>query len=99
MSERPIDDDDLSAYVDGVIEPERRRRVDEQLAREHELTRRIALHSAQRRALREALAPIAHEAIPDRLSVAHLASRRERRNWPARQRSLQLAAAAAVLFG
>lgn len=99
MTERPIDENDLQAYVDGAIEPARRRMVEAYLAHEHASAERVARQIAERAALREALAPIAGEQMPARLDVARLVSRRSQRLPIAGRRSLQLVAAAVVLFG
>ena len=61
MSNRPITEDDLHAYVDGVLEPEREAEVAAYLEGHPDMARRVAAFSDQRDLLRKALAPIADE--------------------------------------
>lgn len=83
MSHRPITEDDLHAYVDGVLEPERRAEVAVYLADHPEVARRIAAFSDQRDLLRKALAPVADEPLPPQLNLSRIIEKRQRRPSPA----------------
>lgn len=74
----PVSEADLHAYVDGALSPERRQEVQAHLDRHPEAARQVARGMAQRQMLRSALAPIADEAVPARLSPAHLAQQLRR---------------------
>ena len=63
MTNRPITEDDLHAYVDGVLEPEREAEVAAYLEDHPDMARRVAAFSDQRDLLRKALAPIADEPL------------------------------------
>ena len=63
MNNRPITEDDLHAYVDDVLEPERRAEVGSYLAEHPDVAKRVAGFADQRELLRAALAPIAHEPV------------------------------------
>jgi anti-sigma factor RsiW len=52
MSNRPITEDDLHAYVDGVLEPERAAEVAAHLEDQPDMARRVAAFSNQRDLLR-----------------------------------------------
>jgi anti-sigma factor RsiW len=93
MSQRPITEDDLHAYVDEVLEPERRAEVADYLGDHPDVARRVTAFSSQRERLRAALAPIAEEPLPAKLNLAHMIERRGRR--PA---VMRWAMAAAVLL-
>ena len=58
MTNRPITEDDLHAYVDGVLEPEREAEVAAYLEGHPDMARRVSAFSDQRDLLRKALAPI-----------------------------------------
>jgi len=64
MSNRPITEDDLHAYVDQLLEPERRAEVAAYLDAHPDVAQRVAAFSDQRDLLRSALAPIADEPDP-----------------------------------
>jgi anti-sigma factor RsiW len=73
---RPVGDDDLMAWVDGRLTPERREAVNAYLAENPEQAARMAGHVAQSRALTATLAPIAEEPVPawmrvDKLRAVH----------------------------
>jgi len=91
---RPISEEDLQAYVDEVLEPERRSEVQDYLSGNPDETRRVERYRAQRAALRAALAPIATEPLPPELNLARMieARRRPRMEWT------RWAAAAVVLL-
>lgn len=78
MTQRPITEDDLHAYVDNALDPERRAAVDAFLAANPAIEERVAADMRHRLALREALAPIAAEPLPARLNLARLAEERRR---------------------
>jgi anti-sigma factor RsiW len=93
-STRPILEDDLHAYVDGVLDPARRAEVEAYLQSHAESAARVEAYGRQRSALRAALAGVAREPVPPELSLRHLMeSRRSRRTIPWR-----MAAAAVVLL-
>ena len=64
MTQRPITEDDLHAYVDHALAPERRAEVATYLDDHPDIAGRIAGFANQRDALRAALAPIADEPLP-----------------------------------
>lgn len=92
--DRPVGDDDLSAFVDGRLAPERREAVAAYVAERADLAARLRLDGELRDALRERLRPLAGEPVPARLRVA--AIRAERRLG--RRRTVALAAAACLLL-
>lgn len=81
MNHRPITEDDLHAYVDRVLEPERQAEVASYLAEHPDVARRISAFSDQRNLLRAALAPIADEPLPPQLNLSRMIESRRRR-WP-----------------
>ena len=96
MSEsvRPITEDDLHAYVDRLLDPDRRPAVERHLRDNPDDAAMVADYTAQRDALRAALADIGNEPIPARLNPYAV--------WQtiASRRSMRRAAAAALLaFG
>ena len=94
MSERPISEDDLQAFVDGALDAVREGVVRSYLAAHPDAAARVSDYAAQRQALREALAPIAEEPVPSSLNLDRLlAGRRrpQRAPWP-------MAAAACALL-
>jgi len=82
MTNRPITEDDLHAYVDGVLEPEREAEVAAYLEGHPDMARRVAAFSDQRDLLRQALAPIADEPLPSRLNLSGMIEKRQRRPSP-----------------
>lgn len=82
MTNRPITEDDLHAYVDGVLEPERRVEVAAYLEGHPDVARRIAGFSDQRELLHKALAPIADEPLPPQLNLSRIIESRQRRRLP-----------------
>lgn len=79
MMEEPFaTEDDLHAYVDGALPPDRRSEVERFLAANEDAKRRVAGFTAQRAALRAAFASIAAEAIPPELDLARLIEQRRR---------------------
>lgn len=81
MNHRPITEDDLHAYVDRVLEPERQAEVASYLAEHPDVARRVSAFSDQRNLLRAALAPIADEPLPPQLNLSRMIESRRRR-WP-----------------
>lgn len=72
MSHRPITEDDLHAYVDSVLEPERQAKVAAYLNDHPDVARRVAVFADQRELLRAALAPIAEEPLPTELDLSRI---------------------------
>jgi anti-sigma factor RsiW len=72
MSHRPITEDDLHAYVDQLLEPERRLEVTAYLDTHPDVARRVNGFGDQRRLLRGALAPIADEPLPPALNLSRI---------------------------
>lgn len=83
MSQRPITEDDLHAYVDGALEPERQAEVADYLQAHPDAARRVAGFSAQRELLRGALAPIADAPLPSALNLSRMIESRKHRRSPA----------------
>jgi anti-sigma factor RsiW len=79
MSNRPITEDDLHAYVDQLLEPERRAEVAAYLDAHPEVSRRVTVFSEQRELLRSALAPIADEPLPPELNLSRIIETRKLR--------------------
>jgi anti-sigma factor RsiW len=82
MTNRPITEDDLHAYVDRVLEPERQAEVAAYLEAHPDVAKRVAGFSDQRHLLREALAPIADEPLPPQLNLPQIIENRRRRPVP-----------------
>ncbi|WP_374367278.1 anti-sigma factor [Dongia sp.] len=76
MSNRPITEDDLHAFVDLALAPSRQAEIAEYLATHPDVAERVEDYRAQRGALRAAFAPIAEEPVPPELNVARMASTR-----------------------
>lgn len=79
---RPMSEDDLHAYVDGLLPAARRAEVKAYLARNPEIAERFARIGQQRDALRAALGPIAAEPVPPQLNLEHMVLSRRRPRWP-----------------
>jgi anti-sigma factor RsiW len=96
MTEResPIGEDDLHAYVDGRLPPDRRVVVEAYLKTNPETAAQIAGWRAQREALREHLAPKAAEPIPARLRISNIRASRNRRHL----QQFRMIAASALLL-
>ncbi len=83
--ERPITDDDLHGFVDGVLDAGRRPAVERHLAAHPEAAARVAAWQAVGASLREATAWKAREPVPARLGIPRLLEARRARRWrPAR---------------
>ncbi|WP_426435305.1 anti-sigma factor family protein [Bradyrhizobium genosp. P] len=78
MSNRPITEDDLHAYVDRALQPEREAEVTAYLESHPDVAKRVAGFSDQRSLLRAALAPIAEEPLPPQLNLARMIESRRR---------------------
>jgi anti-sigma factor RsiW len=83
--ERPITDDDLHAFVDGVLDAERRLAVERHLAQYPEAAARVAAWHSVGALLHEATDWKAEEPVPARLYIDRLLEARRARRWqPAR---------------
>jgi anti-sigma factor RsiW len=89
---RPIAEEELHAWIDGQLEPDRLSVVLRYLQEQPDVAARVARWRDQREALRAAFAPVAAEPIPPRLGLERLVQERLDR------RSLPWRAAAAVLL-
>ena len=93
--DRPVDEDELQARIDGRLPPHRTAAVDAHLAAHPGTQERFSQYAEQRQALRAAFAAQAAGPIPDRLRIARI---REER-WHRRYRQLaQIAAAVSLLI-
>jgi anti-sigma factor RsiW len=79
MTYRPITEDDLHAYVDQALEPERQREVASYLDDHPDVATRVGAFAGQREVLRAALAPIAEEPLPAALNLARIIESRRQR--------------------
>lgn len=80
----PIVEDDLHAYVDGLLDAERRKAVQDHLDRDPEAAAAVTRLIAQRQLLRSAFAPIVDEPVPERLQLRTLLAQRQEpptRHW------------------
>ena len=84
MTSSPITEDDLHAFVDNALEPERRAEVATYLESHPDVAKRIADDSDQRSLLRTALAPIAQEPVPTSLNLSRIIESRRRPRMPGR---------------
>lgn len=67
MSPLNITEDDLHAYVDGALSPERRAEVEAYLAEYPEDAERVRAYLAQNVALKAAFDPVLDEPLPEHL--------------------------------
>ncbi len=90
----PIPEDDLHAYVDGLLPPARTAEVEAWLEQHPDKAAEIALWQRQNEALTALFPPVTPELIPDRLKPRQLAQRPRglTLNWP------QMAAAAVLIL-
>lgn len=87
----PVGDDDLMAWIDGRLSPERREAVEACLAVHPDVRARLIRQAEQAGALSAAFGPIAAEPIPAQMRVATIRERRRRPDWrPAIAASLLL---------
>lgn len=92
---RPLSEEDLHAYVDGLLDADRRAAVERYLQAHPDTAQRVAVDSAQRQELRAAFADRVLEPIPPRLNLGRLVEARlTRRHAPWRA-----AAAVVVALG
>jgi len=82
MNHRPITEDDLHAYVDHVLEPERRAEVAAYLGDHPDVAKRVAGFTDQRHLLRAALGPIAEEPLPAGLNLSRIIEQRAQGRSP-----------------
>lgn len=94
MTDRPITEDDLHAYVDGLLDDARSAEVAAYLDKHPDVAGRFASYAAQRGSLRSVFDAVVEEPVPTRLNLSHMiAARHEKRAF-----SWRLAAAAIVLL-
>jgi anti-sigma factor RsiW len=91
---RPIEEDDLQAWVDGRLTPGDYAAVEDYFAAHRESRERWSQYADQREGLRAAFAGLAEKPLPARLRVARLTAEQRRR----RQRQLARIAAAVALL-
>jgi len=92
---RPIEEDDLQAWVDGRLTPEDAEAVETYFAAHPDMRERWSQYAEQREELRAAFAGPAEQPIPARLRIARLeAERRHQRH----RRLARIAAAVALLI-
>src|SRR6202163_2660771 len=84
MNHWPITEDDLHAYVDRVLEPERQADAAAYLGDHPDVAKRVAAFTDQRDLLRAGLAPIAEEPLPPELNLSRIIENRARRPSVAR---------------
>lgn len=94
MTDRPISEDDLHAYIDGRLDDARSAEISVYLEKHPEVAGRFASYSSQRDTLRLALDPVAEEPVPTQLNMSHMLAARHQN----RTSSWRLAAAAVVLL-
>jgi anti-sigma factor RsiW len=92
---RPVEEDDLQAWVDGRLTPEDAEAVETYFAAHPEVWERWSQYVEQREELRAAFARSAEQPIPARLRVARLMAERRRRHH---RRFTRIAAAVALLI-
>lgn len=96
MNGRPITEDDLQAFVDDALSPERRGLVSEYLLTNVDAAARVAAYREQAAVLQQSLDPVADEPVPSRLNLENIAA--AHRATTSRPNRLRLAAAATVLL-
>jgi anti-sigma factor RsiW len=92
---RPIEEDDLQAWVDGRLTQEQAEAVEDYFAAHPELREQWSQYVEQQEELRAAFGGPAEEPIPPRLRVARLMAEQRRRRH---QRFARIAAAVALLI-
>ena len=84
---RPIAEEELHAWIDGQLAPERQPAVLRYLQEQPDVARRVTAWRDQREALRAAFSPVAAEPIPPRLGLDRLIQQRlAQRRCPGGQR-------------
>ncbi|MGA1802823.1 anti-sigma factor family protein [Rhizobium sp. HT1-10] len=91
---RPITEEDIQAYVDNALQPERHDEVEAYLSANQDEALRASAFKADAATLRAALDPVAREPIPMHLNLSQIAARRQPEKLPA----WRIAAAAMVLI-
>ena len=91
--DQPVTEEELHAYVDGELAPERREAVEAWLATHSDDMARVGAWRAQADGIRSRYGAVASEPVPARFDVARLT----RRSWP--WKSIAAAAALAFLIG
>jgi len=94
---RPILEEDLHSFVDGLLDPDRRREVQDYIDRHPEAAEFASRMWAQRQALRAAFADIADEPVPSRLNLQRLIA--ERTHHIERAPTWRIAAAVVLALG
>ena len=92
---RPVEEDDLQAWVDGRLTPEDAEAVETYFAAHPEVRERWSQYAEQREELRAAFAGPAEQPIPARLRIARLMAERRRRHH---RQFARIAAAVALLI-
>lgn len=75
LTNTPIPPDELMALIDGVLDPDRVRQIEQRAQHDADLATTIAVLRAQHQALRASLAPVLEETIPPRLLQVRTPSR------------------------
>lgn len=99
MSRAPITENDLHAYVDGALDPERRALVDRYLAEHPGETERVAAWARQNAALGALYRHVGDERVPPRLDVHRIAGARAAARRARPWRGMAVAAALCLAIG
>lgn len=86
MSRSEISENELQAYVDGLLPESRRAEVEAYLAAHPQQAQRVSSYCQQNRAIRALFDPLLAEPVPERLRAAALGPARvavAQRRWPA----------------
>jgi anti-sigma factor RsiW len=81
MSCRPVSEEDLHAYVDQLLEPERQAKIAAYLEDHPDAARRVVDYSAQRELLRSTLALTADEHLPPQFNAWQIVGDRHRKRF------------------
>lgn len=98
-SDQPISEYDLHAYVDGFLDPARRKSVEGYLADHPQVAERIASWQTVNEALRKAATWKAREWVPPALDVARAMNTRSSRRWEPRRMAASILVALLVGAG
>jgi anti-sigma factor RsiW len=93
---RPVGQDDLTAYVDGELNEERRALVEDWLASHPDDMQQVKADMAIRAEMLAALEPLADESLPDRFRVETLKAGLAARRWQGLRRLVAVLALVAV---
>jgi anti-sigma factor RsiW len=99
LKSQTITDDDLHAFVDGVLAPDRHRIIEAYLAQHPAQQRRIAGWQAQSDELRSTLSCIIEEPLPPELTLTHLLATQRRRSFSGFGQQLRVAAGLLLALG